>query len=168
MKIEMHLTFAPNLEGRFFELKERDKFRHAEKCLYEYKQNMAGLKVLREDLRVVEASTDVHVQNYECSIILTGNPSSPPESRVIKIEGIQRRIKELERYTKPITELIENLTSPDVLDGSNKKMMMDILRLMYFGGNVPDVIVDELNITRRTFFRLRRELVYTAITYLAL
>lgn len=149
-------------------MKERDKFRYAEKCLYEYKQNLANLKVLQEDLRVAEASTDVHAQSYQLMLAFTGNPSNPPESRVIKIESIQRRIRTLERYTKPITEMIESFTSPDVLNGSNKTMMMDILRLMYFGRNTPDVIVDELNIARRTFTRRRRELVCTAISYLGL
>ena len=149
-------------------MKERDKFRYAEKCLYDYKQNMACLKVLREDLRVEEAGTDVHVQNYQMMLAFTGDPSNPPESRVVKIEGLQSRIKMLERWTTPITELINNLTSPDVLNGSNKTMMMDILRLMYFGGNPPDVIIEELNIARRTFARRRRELVYTTIAYLGL
>ena len=60
------------------------------------------------------------------------------------------------------------MTSPDVLNGSNNKAMMDILRLMYFGGNLPEVIVEELKIARRTFFRIRRELVYVAEMYLAL
>ena len=32
-------------------MRERDKFRYAERCLYDYKRNVAGLKVLREDLR---------------------------------------------------------------------------------------------------------------------
>ena len=41
-------------------MKDKTSFRYAEKCLYEYKRNMAGLKVLRDDLRVLEASTDVH------------------------------------------------------------------------------------------------------------
>ena len=149
-------------------MKEKDKFRYAEKCLYEYKRNMAGLKVLREDLRVAEISTDVHAQNYQYTFGFTGEPSNPVEARQMKIEKIRERIRTLERYTTPITELVKDLTSPDVLNGSNNKAMMDILRLMYFGGNLPEVIVEELKIARRTFFRIRRELVYVAEMYLAL
>ena len=149
-------------------MKEKDKFRYAEKCLYEYKRNMAGLKVLREDLRVAEISTDVHAQNYQYTFGFTGEPSNPVEGRAMNIEKIRERIRTLERYTKPITELVEDLTSPDVLNGSNNMALMEILRLMYFGGNTPDVIIDELNIARRTFFKRRRQLVCVTISYLAL
>ena len=149
-------------------MKERDKFRYAEKCLYEYKRNMACLKVLREDLRVEEAGTDVHAQNYQYSFGFTGEPSNPVEARHVKIETLKERIKVLERYTKPITELIGDLTGADVLNGSNNAALMEVLRLHYFGGNTLDAIVDELKIARSTFYHRRRQLVYVAITYLAL
>ncbi|MBQ6664904.1 MAG: hypothetical protein IJM68_04870 [Synergistaceae bacterium] len=149
-------------------MKEKDKFRYAEKCLYSYRQNMACLKVLREDLRVEETGLDVHAQSYQYTFGFVGEPSNPVQARVIKIETLKERIKVLERKTKPITELIQDLTSPEVLDGSNNKALMEILRLMYFGGNPPDAIIDELKIARRTFFKRRRELVYVTIGYLAL
>lgn len=149
-------------------MKEKDKFRYAEKCLYGYQRNMACLKVLREDLRVEEAGIDVHAQNYQYSFDFTGEPSNPVEARQIKIENIQGRIRTLERCTNPITELITDLTSPNVLNGSNNAAMMEILRLLYFGGNTPDVIIEELNIARRTFFKWRRALVCMAMAYLAL
>ncbi len=149
-------------------MKEKDKFRYAEKCLYGYKRNMACLKVLQDDLRVEEAGSDVHAQNYQYTFGFTGEPSNPVEARQIKIENIQGRIRMLERCTKPITSLIEDLTSPNVLNGSNNAAMMDVMRLLYFGGNTPDVIIDELKIARRTFFRIRHALVCTTIVYLAL
>ena len=149
-------------------MKQKDKFRYAEKCLYGYKQHMACLKVLREDLRVEQAGTDVHAQNYQYTFGFNGEPSNPVEARQIKIESLQARIRILERYTEPITALIESLTGENVLNGSNNAALMDILRLMYFGRNTPDAIMEELNIARRTFARRRRELVYTTIVYLGL
>ena len=149
-------------------MKERDKFRYAEKCLYEYKRNIACLNVLREDLRVEEAGTDVHAQTYQYTFNFTGEPSNPVEARQLKIERIRERIKFLERYTKPITELINDLTSPEVLNGSNNAALMEILKLLYFGSNTPDAVIEELKISRRTFFTRRRQLVYVAIGYLAL
>ena len=149
-------------------MKEKDRFRYAERCLYGYQKNMACLKVLREDLRLEESGSDVHAQNYQYTFGFTGEPSNPVEARQIKIENIQGRIRMLERCTNPITSLIADLTSPNVLNGSNNAAMMDILRLLYFGGNTPEAIIEELNIARRTFFRIRRSLVYTTIGYLAL
>ena len=147
---------------------EQNSFRSAEKWLYGYKRNMAGLKVLRDDLRVAQAGLDVHAQNYQYTFSATGEVSSPVHARVEKIESLEGRIRWLERYTKPITQLIEDLTAPEVLEYSDNKVLMDILRLMYFGKNPPDVIMGELKIARRTFFKRRRELVNMAISYLAL
>lgn len=149
-------------------IQEKNNFRSAEKWLYGYKRNLAGLKVLREDLRVAQAGLDVHAQNYQYTFSATGEVSSPVHARVEKIESLEGRIRWLERYTKPITQLIEDLTAPEVLEYSENKALMNILRLMYFGKNPPDVIIEELKITRRTFFRQRRELVNMAISYLAL
>ena len=148
--------------------KEQDKYRYAEKCLYEYKRNLAGLKVLREDLRVLQAGTDVHAQNYQLTFGFSGTVSDPVHARLVKIEKLEERIKWLERVTKPIELLIGDLTAPEVLEYSNSKGLMEILRLVYFGQNPADAVMAELKIARRTFYRQRRELVNMTISYLAL
>ena len=149
-------------------MKEKNKFRHTEKCLYEYKRNLAALDVLREDLRVEKVRSDVHVQNYQLSFNFGGEPSNPVESRMIKIEKLEERIKYLERYTKPIEKMISDLDAPENLEGSNNKMLLNILKLLYFGKNIVEDILEELHIARRTFTRKRRELVFMASDYLAL
>ena len=149
-------------------MKQKDKFRYAEKCLYEYKRNMCGLKVLQEDLRVAQNGIDVRVQNYQYTFTFGGEVSDPVHQRFVKIERLEERIKILERWTRPITQLIEDLTAPEVLKYSENKGLMEILKLMYFGKNPPDAIIEALNIARRTFYNRRRELVNMAISYLAL
>ena len=149
-------------------MQEKNKFRYAEKCLYEYKRNVAALDVLREDLRVAKASYDVHAQNYQLSFGFSGEPSNPVEARLIKIEGLENKIKFLERCSKPITRLLSDLDSPENLSGSDNELLLNILKLMYFGKNKPSVIREELNICKRTFSLRRRELVNMAEAYLAL
>ena len=149
-------------------MRHNDKFRLAEKCLYEYKRNIACLGVLKEDLRVAEADTDVRAQNYQYTFTSGGDVSDPVQARLAKIEMLEGRIKYLERYTNPITLLIKDLGTPEALNGSRNSDLLLLLRLMYFGGNSPDAIMDELNIARTSFFKLRRELVCVAIVYLAL
>ena len=149
-------------------MNQNDNYRHAEKCLYEYKRNVAGLKVLREDLRVMQTGLDVHAQNYQYTLEFTGEVSNPVHTRLVKIENLEARIRYLERYTKPITQLIEDLTAPEVLEYSENKGLMDILKLLYFGKNPPEIVMDELKIARRTFYKRRRELVNMTISYLAL
>ena len=147
-------------------MQEKNKFRHAEKCLYEYKRNIAALDVLREDLRVEKAGSDVHAQSYQLSFNF-GEPSNPVESRLIKIENIESKIRLLERYTKPVTQLMNDLNAPENLQGSDNELLFNILKLLYFGKNTVDAILDELHIARRTFARKRRELVLMTSDYLA-
>ena len=149
-------------------MKELDKYRYAEKCLYEYKRNLAGLKVLREDLRVLQAGTDVHAQNYQLTFGFSGTVSDPVQARIARIEKVEERIKWLERITLPIGRLIEDITAPEVLEYSPSKGLMEILRLVYFGQNPADAVMEELKIARRTFYNRRRELVNMTISYLAL
>ena len=149
-------------------MRERDKFRYAERCLYDYKRNVAGLKVLREDLRVMRSGLDVQAQNYQYKLEFTGTVSDPVQARLLKIEAIEERIRMLERYTLPIGQLIEDITAPEVMEYSENKSLMGILRLMYFGKNPPDAVMEELKLGRRTFYRQRRELVNMTASYLAL
>ena len=148
-------------------MKERDKFRYAEKCLYEYKRNVAGLKVLREDLRVLQAGLDVHAQSYQLTFGFEGEVSNPVHARLVKIENVEERIRKLERVVQPIKQLIEDITAPEVLDYSDNKGLVEILRLVYFGRNPIDAVIEELKIARRTFFKRRRELVNMTVSYLA-
>lgn len=149
-------------------MKEKNNFRHAEKCLYEYKRNLAGLDVLRDDLRVAQADTDCHAQNYMSTFTTGGEVSNPVQARLMKIESIEKKIQLLERFTQPITKMIEDLSSPNVLEGSEYEILLNILKLMYFGKNMPSVIRDELAISKRTFSLKRKELVTMAIDYLML
>ena len=149
-------------------MQEKNKFRHAEKCLYEYRRNLSAINVLREDLRVERAGTDVHVQNYQLSFGFAGEPSNPVEARMIKIQNIEERIQKLERYTKPVTQLIDDLNAPENLKHSENKMLLDILRLLYFGKNTVEDILYEMHLSQSTFTRKRRQLVFMALGYLAL
>lgn len=149
-------------------MKKSDKFRFAEKCLYEYKRNLACLEVLRDDLRVAEAGLDVKAQNYQYTFNFSGEVSDPVSARLIKIEQLEERINKLERITKPITNLINDLDSSDVLNGSRNKDLIQVLRLQYFGKNTHEAILQAMNIAKTTYFRMRQELVFVVICYMAL
>ena len=145
-------------------MKEKDKFRYAEKCLYGYMKNMACLKILRDDLKIQREGNDVHAQNYERTLDFTGEPSSPVHSYVVSLETLETRIKYLERLTKPITKLVEDLDG----DSPKKADMKKILELMYFRENQPKQVMAKLKLSRRTFARRRDMLVRLTIDYLGL
>lgn len=149
-------------------MKQKDKFRYAEKCLYGFKKNLACLEILKGDLKIKRTGTDVHAQNYQAVFNSSGEPSNPVYSHVVSIETLEERIKVLERWTKPIAQMIADLNNQYVLSGSRNADILQILNLMYFGENVPKKVMDELKITRRTFTRRRQELVRITISYLGL
>jgi len=122
----------------------------------------------RQDLRVAQADTDCHAQNYMSTFTTGGEVSNPVQARLIKIESLEKRIQTLERFTQPVTKMIEDLSAPDVLEGSEYELLLKILKLMYFGKNSPFVIRDELCISKRTFSLKRKELVTMAMDYLML
>lgn len=149
-------------------MKQKDKFRFAEKCLYEYKKNIACLDILRDDLKVEKSGTAVHAQNYQLSFNFTGEPSDPVQARLLKIGALEDKIRRLERYTKPITQLIKDLDTSEALDESDNKILLEILRFMYFAKNKPKIIREKLILSERTFSIRRCELVRLAGDYLCL
>ena len=146
--------------------KRLDTFRYAERCLYEYKRNMAGLEILRDDLRTIQAGTDVHAQNYQNALDFTGDPSDPVQTRMMRIEKLEERIRLLERFTQPVTRLVEDLTAPYVLDDSKKAEMYSLMELYYFGQNSIASVMEALHISRKNVYNRRRELVNMAMGYM--
>ena len=143
-----------------------DMFKYAEKCLYEYKRNLAALEILRQELQSERSSTDVHGQNYKDALSFTGTPSNPVLSRLLKIERIECRIKLLTQYTEPVTRLIADLKAPYVLEGSAKAELYTLMELYYFGQNGVGVISDELHMSRQTMYNRRRELIKMLMSYM--
>lgn len=143
-------------------MKQKDKFRYAEKCLYNYKPNLACLEVLKDDLLIKQTGSDVHAQNYNSSFDSAHEPASPVFSYVASLETLEERIKYLERFTNPITKLLDDLLKSD------KSEFLQILNLMYFSSNTQKKVMLELDIPRSSFDRKRRNLVNLAINYLGL
>lgn len=146
--------------------KERDMFKYAEKCLYDYPRNMACLEVLRGDLQLEHSGSDVHAQNYQAPLTFSGLPTNPIEARQMRIERLEERIRQLERCTKPISRLIEDLKAPYVHEGSEKAELLPLIELYYFGVNSSTYIMSELHIGRQSLYNRRRMLVKMLMRYM--
>lgn len=143
-------------------------FRFAERCLYEFHENEARLQVLRDDLKVLDASSSAAAQRYDPLSMHGGGPSDNVSARLERIEKLEEDIMRLERRVKPIQRLIADLEAPYVLDDSPKAELLKILRLYYFGNNVWETIANELRISKRTFYNRRENLVRLTIRYMGL
>ena len=143
---------------------KREQFRYTEKCLYDYQKNLNVLEIIERDLEIARASLDVKAQNYEQTTGINSH-SDPVAMRLERIENLEFKQMRLERLTIPITKMMTELKM-NALEGSNNWLLLEILRLMYFGKNPPREICEELKISDRTFSRKRQILVITAIDYM--
>lgn len=144
----------------------QDAFRKAEGYLYSYRENVARLETLRATLRELGAASSAKAQQYDTPP--SAGVADPVAERLERIERVELDILLLERWTKPIERLIEDLSSPLVLDGSINAELRGILELRYLGGNTWERTADELNMGRSTYWRKRQILVEKAVRYLGL
>lgn len=147
-------------------MKDKVKFRYAEKCLYDYRTNLSRIEVLSEDLRVLRSGGDVHGLSYQMTFNFGADASDPVLEHVAKIQKLENQIKNLERVTRPITKLIHDLSTAK--QGSINQELMKILELFYVGGMLLSDVMDELHRSRRTLSSRRYELVIKTIRYLGL
>lgn len=140
-------------------------FRFAERCLYDYLENVARLEALRVELRALDSLSSVRVQKYD-GIPGNGEPQDTVSARLEKLERIEQHILSLERRTRPVEMLLADLSSPYVLEPARKEML-EILRLRYLHANTWERVMSILKIGKATFLRRRRELVDMAVRYLA-
>lgn len=140
-------------------------FRFAERCLYDYKTNVARLEVMRTDLRILDAASSVKGQNYD-GLPCLGYLRDAVSARLERIENLEEDIQYLERRTEPIRRLYDDLRAGYVLEGSPKTTLRRILELFYLGENTWQATAEELGLGRTSFFEKRKELVELAIRYL--
>lgn len=153
-----------NLKGE--KMKQNNPYRFAERCLYDYKKNLARIDILNDDLHVLRASSDVHEQSYNPIFSSVGSHSDPVFNYVAKIDRLEEEIRKLKRLTDPITRLMNDLQAPEVLENSKQTIMLQILCLIYFGNNNWQDVAIEIKIGKSLLFQRRGELVKMAIDYL--
>ena len=141
------------------------RFRFAERCLYDYKTNVARLEVLQADLKVLDAASSVNGQNYD-GLPCLGYLRDAVSARLERIENLEEDIRYLERRTEPIRRLYDDLGAGYVLEGSPKTILRGILELFYLGENTWQATAEELGLGRTSFFEKRKELVELTIRYL--
>ena len=146
---------------------ENEILNYIEECLQDYPANLSRIDVLRRDLSVFRASTDVQAQNYSAAKNAPKTKHSDPvHDFVAKIERFEKEIERLERITTPITRMIQDLKSPYALEGSLNSDFIKILGLHYFGRNPLPIVLESGNWSRATFFRKKKKLLKLAQDYL--
>ena len=152
-----------DLEGLPVRPGEESPLRFAEGCLYNYPKDLARLERLRSDLEKLSSRA---VTNYEAEGRSAGGHSDPVLSCVQRREALEGEIASLERRTGPVTRLMADLEGPNVPELSPRSELARVARLHYFGKRSKGQTADELNMSRSSFYRRRRELIDMAAYYL--
>ena len=84
---------------------------YIEECLSDYPANLTRIDVLRRDLDVLRATTDVqgHMLSSIGGKAKKRAASDPVHEYVARIERLEKEIDRLERITEPITRMIKDL-----------------------------------------------------------
>ena len=141
-------------------------FKFAESCMFQYLENLARIEALRDDLKMVDMQSSVKIQSYEEYSPTVGYIDNIPV-RLMKIDMLESLIAGLERWTKPITRLLNDLDSPYNVS-PERQDLLNILRIRYIHRNTWDRSLEYLKMRRETFSERRKRLVEMAIGYMGL
>jgi len=134
--------------------------------MFSYLKNLARIKALRADLKILDMQSSVKVQSYEEYQSTTGYIDNIP-IRILKIDTLEGLIAGVERWTGPITDLLNDLDSPYNIS-SERQDLLGILRVRYIYGNTWDRSLEYLKMSKERFIERRRQLVEMAIGYMGL
>ena len=144
-------------------MRKRDTFRRTEYCLYHYRKNLLTIDMLRSEIAELLSTGDVHAQDYSGRMNTSADNADPVSSYVCKVLTLEHRISVLEKYTAPITQLLDDLQhSTDNMS----RHYLQILKLFYFGGLTVSRILEKTGWNRNTFYSRRHSLVSLVVGYI--
>ena len=132
---------------------------YIERCLYDYKANVAKLEMMQEEL---DDLMSLHGQSYE--IFKSHGEADPVANAVNQRLKLEIKIKEIKRRIKPVEKLIEDLKGTSL----RVRQMAEILRLRYFQHEDKTIIMEKLAVSSSTLWRRTNELIALAERYFPL
>ena len=144
-------------------MRKRDTFRMTERCLYHYRKNLLTIDMLRSEIAELLSTGDVHAQDYSGRMNTSAGNADPVNAYTHKLLMLEHRISVLERYTAPITQLLDDLErSTDNMS----RHYLQILECFYFGGLTVSRMLEKTRWNRNTFYSRRHSLVSLAVGYI--
>ena len=127
-----------------------------ERCLYEYKANVASIGVMTEEIGDLQS---VHGQSYEAHTV---NGVSDPVCEVTaRIMNLEAKISKTERKVRPVEKLRSDLSGSDL----KQSQMREVLELKYIGHESNRETQRQMSVSEATFWRRKRELLRFAKRY---
>ncbi len=132
--------------------------KYVERCLWDYKANVAMLEILTLRLGALRS---VHGHNYEAHSV---NGASDPVANVTgQILDLEKKIHRTGLMVYPVQRLEADLKG----NAQPTYHMQEILKLRYFEHNSREYVQSELGLSQTTYWRRQEELLRLARKYLA-
>ena len=141
---------------------DRENYRRVEGYLRSYQKNTARLEQLRAELEEIQTGSDIHAQDYSGRLKAVAGGADPVGLYVQRVMSLEHRISVLERYTQPVSDLLEDLrNSPDRASHN----LLLILEQHYLAGVAVSRLLEVTGWNRSTFYSRRLSLVSLAVSY---
>ena len=128
---------------------------YVERCLYEYKANMALVEEIKEEIKHLMSLSS---QGYEVVSRQINNPVAEVTMKVISKED---KIKRTEKKIRPVRKLYEDLKGTALYISQ----LREILELKYFEQESTEDIKRKLSISGATLYRRKKKLLRLARKY---
>ena len=147
-------------QHRYHNISEEEKIlkgkSYVEKCLWEYRENVAMLEHLRA---LCQGLMSVRGHSYEAHI--AGNVTNPVLDITDKRLKLESRIARTELRVKPVERL-----NRDMANGAyNDRHIREVLKLRYMEHHSVDTVRDMLHISSSTYGRAKERLLKVACKY---
>ena len=129
---------------------------YVERCLYDYKANVAEIEILREER---ENLMSMHGQSYEANN--SSGKNDPVANTANQKLTLEKKISHIEKRVKPVNKLIKDLQGSSL----RVQQMLGILRLKYIEHEDKDTIKHTIAVSEATFWRRVRDLLRLAKRY---
>ena len=129
---------------------------YIERCLYDYKANIAALEVLIAERNNLKS---IHGHSYE---VINSSVGADPVSRTVNnLMALEKKIDRLNKKIRPVNKLISDLSGRALRLQQIKK----ILTLKYLEHENNSYIQKEIGISVSTYWRRVQELLRIARKY---
>ncbi len=117
---------------------------YVERCLWDYRENLASIDMMREELAGL-----MSVQGHDYGGSEAGG-SGDPVSRVCeRAMTLERNIRKAEKMTVPITRMAEGLCGSDL----RIHQIREVFRLRYFEHENKEMVIRTAGISEKTYYR---------------
>ncbi len=139
-------------------------YKYTEKILHSYRRNVESALRLQEEIDILRECGDMAGVRYAEGH--TSGSGDPVLSYVMRVEGLESRLKRIKRRVRAVEKLREDLRNGEIITVTSPRNLLRILTEYYIDGLTVTEFLRITSWVRSTFYARNRELVMIAGEYL--